>query len=373
MAQAVGNLRTSPKTKVLAINFGGIGDEILFLPALESIRKAVPNCDLTLLLEPRSRSVEQITRLIDRTVTFDIKKRPLYVADLIQFLGLVKDGGYDIVVSSGSSKLVSILLFLSGIRTRVGYDSGELSHWLLTSPVALNKDQYAAIMYYDLTTGLGAPVAKAEECIPSIDVPTENRQRMIEFLERSTTSGGKLKRVIIHPGTSRLAIQKGIIKTWKPQYWAHLIHYLSAEGGIETLLAGGPDDQEIIEEIVRLVPKDASLLNCYGKTKSLADLAALIQLCDVLVCVDSAPMHIGVGLKKNMVALFGPTEVKKLLPSDPCFKALISTAAGAATSDSGSQPQAEPGVQLQPGIVFRSVQDQLKVATDQGSSAAHAR
>jgi len=35
--------------------------------------------------------------------------------NLIQFLGLVKDGGYDIVVSSGSSKLVSILLFLSGI------------------------------------------------------------------------------------------------------------------------------------------------------------------------------------------------------------------------------------------------------------------
>jgi hypothetical protein len=34
-------------TRVLAINLGGIGDEILFLPARENVRKAVPDCDLT--------------------------------------------------------------------------------------------------------------------------------------------------------------------------------------------------------------------------------------------------------------------------------------------------------------------------------------
>jgi ADP-heptose:LPS heptosyltransferase len=366
---AVANLRAGAKKKVLAINFGGIGDEILFLPTLESIRKAVPDCHVTLLLEPRSRSVEQVSQLIDRTVTFDIKKRPLYVADLIQLLGLIRDGGYDLVVSSGSSKVVSILLFLSGIPVRVGYHSGKLSEILLTSPVALNKEQYAANMYHDLATGLGAAVASATECIPSIDVREESLQRMMELLETNATAGkdSKIKRVIIHPGTSKLAIEKGIIKTWHPQNWAKLIQLLADQGGVEILLAGGPDDAEIVAEIIKLAPKKAPLINCYGKTKSLADLAALMHLSDLLVCVDSAPMHLGVGLRKPMVALFGPTEVKKLLPNDVRFKALQGTISGAATSGSGSQPQDERGVQLQPNTVFRSVQDQLKAATDRGS------
>ena len=34
----------------------------------------------------------------------------------------------------------------------------------------------------------------------------------------------------------------------------------------------------------------------------------------MLICVDSAPMHIGVGLKKPVIALFGPTDEAKLLP-----------------------------------------------------------
>jgi len=78
-------------------------------------------------------------------------------------------------------------------------------------------------MYYDLTTGLGAPVAKAEECIPSIDVPTENRQRMIEFLERKHHVRWQAKKGDhFISGTSRLAIQKkASSKHWKPQYWAH--------------------------------------------------------------------------------------------------------------------------------------------------------
>ena len=43
--------------KILAINFGGIGDEILFLPTLISLKKEFPNSSITLALEPRSKGV----------------------------------------------------------------------------------------------------------------------------------------------------------------------------------------------------------------------------------------------------------------------------------------------------------------------------
>ena len=46
---------------ILAINFGGIGDEIFFLPTLISLKKEYPNSKITLALEPRSKSVKDLT------------------------------------------------------------------------------------------------------------------------------------------------------------------------------------------------------------------------------------------------------------------------------------------------------------------------
>ena len=49
------------KKKILAINFGGIGDEIFFLPTLISLKKQYPNSEITLALEPRSKGVKDLT------------------------------------------------------------------------------------------------------------------------------------------------------------------------------------------------------------------------------------------------------------------------------------------------------------------------
>jgi heptosyltransferase-2/heptosyltransferase-3 len=49
-------------------------------------------------------------------------------------------------------------------------------------------------------------------------------------------------------------------------------------------------------------------------TQNISQLAAVFKLSDLLVCVDSAPMHVGVGVRTSTVAIFGPTDEKKLLP-----------------------------------------------------------
>ena len=61
--------------KILAINFGGIGDEILFLPTLISLKKEFPNAKITLALEPRSKSIKDLTNIIDELILVDIKNK----------------------------------------------------------------------------------------------------------------------------------------------------------------------------------------------------------------------------------------------------------------------------------------------------------
>jgi ADP-heptose:LPS heptosyltransferase len=351
----VGRPLQNKTLKILTINFGGIGDEILFLPTLESIRKAHPSAHLTLLLEPRSRSFEQVTNLIDATITFDIKKRPLLPTDLLQLLSLIRSGKYDMVISSGGSPQVAALLFLSGIKERIGYASNKIARNLLTKQIPLNKNQYAAAMYQDLATGIGQAKLPESECIPRAILKSGSLKRMEEFLSNAFASTKK-HRIIIHPGTSRLAVQKNIIKTWNNDNWVDLINKLRAREDLEIVIAGGPDDEETIAALMPKLATGNGLISAIGHTKSLADLGALISFCDLLICVDSAPMHLAVALGTPVVAMFGPTDESLLLPPLSKYKALRDKP----LSEKPRTMQDGLGVHVKPDVVLQAVDDQLK-------------
>lgn len=369
----------APQRKLLAINFGGLGDEVLFLPTLQSIKSQHASWRITLLTEPRGSAIAQISDLIDDNLTFDIKKRPLQPADYLTLLNMVRSGGYEIVVSSGSSPQVSALLFLSGIPRRVGYGANQLARILLTDAVPLERDQHAARMYHDLVKGLGidAPCQP-----PRVNVDQQARQRMLSMME-GATRGSAGQRVLIHPGTSKLAIEKGVIKTWPPAYWSQLIVRLLAVGTAQVVLAGGPDDAETVQQISQSLPAPVHghqrFINAYGRTANIQDLVALIDVCDVVVCVDSAPMHLAVARNRPLVALFGPTDPNKLLWPDRKFIALRDPEVAKRWSgrdpftqrrkhSPASPPQPEPGVQIPPDTVFQTVMDQLSSTSSQGSS-----
>ncbi len=359
--------------KLLAINFGGLGDEVLFLPTLKSIRHAKPDWEITLLTEPRSKGISQLSRLIDKNILFDIKKIPLKPGDYIDLVSMIRAGKYDIVLSSGSSTKVSLLLYLTGIPTRVGYDSGAISNMLLSKAVRLNKEQYAAYMYHDLVKGLGIETTPAS---PQIDLDQNSLKSMKQFLDKAravSTSTQERKLVLLHPGTSRLAVQKGIIKTWSPENWCQLINKL-LQLDCEVLLCGGPDDDATIGDITQKLGDKANsqaglFINAYGKTASIQELAALMELADLIVCVDSAPMHIAAALQKRMVALFGPTDPKKLLLESDRAVAIVEDA----VTVEHAKLQPEPYVRIQLDTVYQTALDQLNRASVQESSLGYHR
>lgn len=277
---------------ILAINFGGIGDEIFFLPTLISLKKEFPNSKITLALEPRSKSVKDLTDIIDDLFLIDIKGKNKYL-ELLKLVYLARKKHFDMVISSGGNKLISILLTLMGIKKRYGYYTGKLSEILLTKTVPLNKNQYACAMYHDLIT----PITNYKTELPEINVPAQ----------------GKIPNsVLIHPGVSKMSINKGMVKTVTADVWAQTVDLL-LEKGKHVILAGGPDDKEVIETI-RTKTQNKNFEDLYGKTKSLKDLAVIIGKAEKFICSDSAPLHVGVAMGTKTYAIFGPTDDKKLIP-----------------------------------------------------------
>ncbi len=287
--------------KILMINFGGIGDEILFLPAISSLKKEYPEAKITLVLEPRSKSVKNLTNLIDDVICVDIKGKHKYI-ELLKFLFKARSGKFDMVFSSGANNLIPLLLFLTGITYRYGFESGVLSRILLTKAVKLNKNQYASFMYHELVT----PVTDYKTDYPEIDAGE---------VEKETDS------VLIHPGVSKMSVVRHMIKTWTPEIWAELVQRVLATGK-KVYLIGGPDDKECIEKITEIAGDAPNFTNLYGTTKNIMDLARLTKKAEVLICSDSAPMHIGVGVGTKTLALFGPTDEKKLIPNNEKYIAI---------------------------------------------------
>lgn len=284
--------------KILFINFGGIGDEILFLPAIQAVKKTFPDSEITLALEERSKGITSLTNSIDSILTANIKGKCKYF-ELFKLLLKIWTKRFDMVVSSGGNKFISIFLLLTCIREKYGYDTGILSRMFFTKAVKLNKNQYAGNMYFDLVSGISTE--KFE--LPKLDIERKNV---------------KYRTVLIHPGVSKLSVKQGMIKTVKPEVWADVIKLLNDNYGFNVILAGGPDDKECIQRIVELVPSD-KFENYYGNTKNLKELAELISSCEKFVCSDSAPLHIAVALSVKTYVIFGSTDEKKLIPKDEKF------------------------------------------------------
>lgn len=332
--------------RILFINFGGIGDEILFLPSILSAKKQFPDSYITLALEERSKGITSLTNVIDETICVSLNKKPSPLVggvnespnqdyrpsplvgggvnvtsnqshrpsplvgeggtkcrmrgtiknyfELFKLLVKIWLGKYDLVVSSGSNKFISIFLFLTFIKERYGYNTGKLSEILLTKAIPLNKNQYAVNMYHDLVT----PITDIKTPLPEINI--SNR-----YTNPDT--------VLIHPGVSKMSVEKGMIKTIRPKEWAEVIERLYASGKVKIQLIGGPDDKECIETIQKLVSPE-KFENLYGKTKNLKELAELISFSEKFLCSDSAPLHIAVALGVKTYVIFGSTDDKKLIP-----------------------------------------------------------
>ena len=280
--------------KILFINFGGLGDEILFLPTIISVKKQFPDAEITLALEPRSKGVMSLTNIIDKTLFADIKGKNKY-KELLKLLFKIWTNRFDMVISSGSNKFISMFVAATFIPKRYCYNSGKLSEILLTKAVRLNKNQYAAKMYHDLVRD----ITDIDTELPQIDVS-------IKTTEENT--------VLIHAGVSLLSVKKGMIKTIPPEKWAEVVNKL-ADCGKKVILAGGPDDKETIETIQRLVPAD-KYVNMFGKTKNLKELAELISGAEKFLCSDSAPLHVAVALGVKTYVIFGSTDDKKLIPQN---------------------------------------------------------
>jgi ADP-heptose:LPS heptosyltransferase len=302
---------------VLAFVPGGIGDQLLFFPTLDSLSRAYPGVEIDVVVEPRSLGAYRVSRLFhDRslqTIPFDFKDRN-GLADWSNLLGIIRDREYDCVLSLGRSWGVGLMLWLTGIAKRVGYGGG-VSEMFLTDPVPLKPEQYAAQMYHDLLQGLTVNAT----CGP-IEVALLKEDLEWAKAEQQRLGVAESGYILIHGGSSQLARAKGIDKIYPVANWQRIIQEMQRrQPNLPIVVLLGPEDRDFVRQLAEVTP-DIRL----SSPSDIGKLAATIAGANLMLCTDSAPMHLSVGVQTYTIALFGPTDPQKLLPKSDKFSGIKS-------------------------------------------------
>ncbi|MEM9213782.1 MAG: glycosyltransferase family 9 protein [Cyanobacteria bacterium P01_F01_bin.150] len=294
--------------RIAALVPGGIGEQILFFPTLSAIKTAYPQADVDVVVEPRAKGAYRVSQSASSVVPFDFKARSS-PADWANLLGVLRDRYYDAVISLDRRWSMGVLLWLTGIPERIGYRS-SFGNCLLTQAIPLKTEQYAAAMYHDLLQALDVTTPCPDLAIDvlrsDVDWAETERERL------GLAQGGYL---LIHGGSSQFSKDKGIDKTYSTEGWEAIIQeFRNRQPELPIVLVEGPDDAEEVADLIGVVSGLKVI-----KTEDIGKLAAMIAGASLMICTDSAPMHLAVSLQVYTVAIFGPTEPDKLLPKSDKF------------------------------------------------------
>lgn len=311
--------------RALFINTGGIGDQILLLPTVKLLKEKFPECLVDLICEPRSVPIRELTQLYRRIYEYDFKESPI---NIFKLRSLIRKQNYKFLFCTGYSYKANLVASLGNAEYIIGFKKGILSRLFLTHPVEINQNQYFANMFAELLKPILPEVSKmksTKNIIPEIHLSPKYTLWAKEALTERIKEKYYSKKIFIHPGVSKLSIKKNILKSWHAKNWSKLIEMLLTDEENIVILLGGKDDSEIIDNIHKNLTFFAKPKNFFDLSKAhitVGHLASLISFSDLLICTDSAPMHIAVALGKKLIAFFGPTNPNKLLPKDPRFQAV---------------------------------------------------
>lgn len=289
---------------VLIIKLGSIGDIVHTLPTLAAIRRALPDAQISWVVEERSGEILRGCRLIDNLIEVDTKSLrggkviEEILLDASRQVKELRRFKFDVSIDFQGLWKSATIGKLSGARRRFGFDKDGLreasSRVLLTDQVSVPAGIH--IIRKNLALASGAL---------GIDVPDSDFEFPIATSEEHIAEANAIIEAV---GSERFAILNPaggwVTKLWHAEKYGELADRIWDEHGMPSLIVTGPKESELAERAAansrsgKLTLAEPSLKGFYEIAKRAA----------IYVGGDTGPTHIAVAAGVPIVGIFGPTE-----------------------------------------------------------------
>lgn len=282
-----------------------LGDAVMGLPALQSVRAAFPDAHLAVAARPSVAPVYAMTPGVQQVITLESRAGLSAVKPWRRDAARLEGERFDLAVLLPNSFLSAWIASHAKIRERWGFATDMRGRWLtrpLPRPAAgLHQADY----YLALTTAAGLPPAtRVARLVPPAAA--------VEAA-RALVPAGPF--VVLAPGAAY-----GRAKQWPPRRYAELAHALWRARGLASVIVGAGADRAASEELreaLSQVPGGgdtaAALVDLVGRT-DLPTLAGVLSLGHAVVANDSGAMHLAGAVGAAVVAVFGPTNEHQTAP-----------------------------------------------------------
>nr|WP_231919528.1 putative lipopolysaccharide heptosyltransferase III [Simkania negevensis] len=290
--------------RVLVAKLRHHGDVLLSAPVFSVLKKYYPHLEVDAYIYSETLPMLEGHPAISKFVLYDKKWKKLAkhrrFLEEWKLLKEIRRGSYDLVINLTEGDRGAVAAKVSRAPYAIGFDpqgSGMMqkekcyTHLIKHTP----KPRHTVEKQLDALRCLGLH-PKEEERDLFFHIPEEARLRVETLLHENGVDEGQF--IQVHP------VSRWMFKTLPVKTIVEVLHFLHDQGK-QIVLTASPDplERKMNKEIVSLAP---FAIDLSGQI-SLKELGAMIKMSQMLLSVDSVPMHLASALKKPTVAIFGPT------------------------------------------------------------------
>ncbi len=267
-----------------------IGDVVLTLPLCSIIKKHYPESRVSFLLRDYTSTLAKGNSFIDEIIILKEKNgKPL----IFENIKLLKNK-FDVCIIAYPTFRIALILFLSGIKIRIGTGYRWYSFLFNKKIYEHRKDAKYHELEYNvrLLKKIGIDEKVSPNNIHFGIVPSsESIEKVNILLESKNISVNKI--IIIHPGSGGSSVDFPISKM------KELTKKISDELDVEILITGSRNEKELCQTLV----VSEKTKNFAGEL-NLSELIALIDKCKLLIANSTGPIHIAAALDKFVIGFY---------------------------------------------------------------------
>ncbi|MDR7868549.1 MAG: glycosyltransferase family 9 protein [Sporomusaceae bacterium] len=288
--------------KILMVTITHIGDIVLSCPTTRALKKYFPHAEIDMLVSMPQGEAAFHNPHVSNVIFYGIENWQRDRAKLMKLIQALRQKKYDLALSSRHGSADPMMAFLSGAVYRAGFDThggGKfLTHMLPLDPIVIRHEteyQLALLAMLGITS---------EDTNIEFLVSDEEESSLNMKLPRLQDNGRPI--VLLCPFSDDPQ------KNWTDNGYVEVLRTLAEFA--DCYLLGSLRQLTALRSINTAAGNVAEVL---GGLLSLGELAALIRAADLLITVDTGPMHIAQAFSTPVVALMGPTDPRVWGPRNP--------------------------------------------------------
>jgi heptosyltransferase I len=283
--------------RICIVMMSAIGDAVHVLPVVTALKRHDPASQITWILQPGPASLVRGHPDVDEILIFENGRGWRGMLDLRTALAHRE---FDLVIDLQVYIKAGLVTSFTRAPVKLGFDRARARdmNWLFTTErIQPHASQHVQDQYLEFLAALSVPAEPLEWKLGPWPGELATRDRVLGALPRPFAT-------LVIGATHRE-------KEWMPERWAELAGALRSDFGIEPVLAGGRSPREL--ETARLI--DAAGARAHSTLGvPLRELVTLLDASELVISLDTAPLHMSVALERPVVSLMGYNNPKRVGP-----------------------------------------------------------